>query len=132
MEIVEDESGDRYELVKRSADACLVRDLATGTTAYLPSDAVTTVAATDDLVDVVPSAIAAELPTRSAVVLVGLLGVAGPLSVRSILDATTFCERDLFALARVLVAEDVLEPVDLGERRGYGLTSEIAASFNRR
>lgn len=132
MELVEDASGDRYALVKRSTDACLVRDLTTGGTTYVPAGSVRTVTATDELAAAVPDAVAAELPTTTAVELVGLLGTAGPQTVRAILDATTLCERDLFALTRMLIAADVLEPATLGDRRGYRLAPEIAASFNRR
>lgn len=127
MQPVEDDTGTRYLLCKRSADSSLVRDPVTGTERYIPNDRLEPV----DAEPLEAAAAAVPAPLRTLLTSVhdeptlGLLfelEARGPLAVRTILGETTFCESDLNGRLSVLVAVGLLEDATVAGERGYGLT----------
>ncbi len=127
MTPVEDETGRRYLLRKRSSDASLVLDPETGTERYVENDRL-------EPVDESPFETAASpipAPVRTLLTSVhdeeslGLLvhlADAGPLDVLTILERSTFCESDLHGRLGVLTATGLLAETTVDGRRGYELT----------
>ncbi|ARS88614.1 DUF7346 family protein [Natrarchaeobaculum aegyptiacum] len=134
MQPVEDDTGNRYLLCKRSTDSSLVRDPVTGTERYIPNDRLETV----DVEPLEAAAGAVPAPLRTLLTSVhdeptlGLLfelEARGPLAVRTILGETTFCESDLNGRLSVLVAVGLLEEATVAGERGYGLTETGEAAL---
>lgn len=115
MPTVEDPDGRRYVLLKESADASLVRDLLTGERSYKPNEQLQAVEEGDILREAaksVPQSVRhlfEGIPDERALGLVILLAELGPTSVRRLLEETTYCESDLFAVLRELEAAGLLE-----------------------
>lgn len=134
MQPVEDDTGTRYLLCKRSADSSLVRDPVTGTERYVPNDRL-------EPVDVEPlEAAAGAVPASLRTLLTSVhdeptlgllfeLDARGPLAVRTILGETTFCESDLNGRLSVLVAVGLLEEATVAGERGYDLTETGEAAL---
>ena len=134
MHPVEDDTGNRYLLCKRSADSSLVRDPVTGTERYIPNDRLEPVDA--DPLEAAAGAVPAPLRTLLTSVhdepTLGLLfelEARGPLAVRTILGETTFCESDLNGRLSLLVAVGLLEDATVAGERGYGLTETGEAAL---
>jgi hypothetical protein len=119
--------GDRYLLVKSSAESSLVRDPETGEERYVPNDELTVTGES-------PLAVAASAvsePQRRLITAVhseAVLGLlveleaGGPLSVRSLLDRYDLCESDLHGRTAELRAAGLVEEADVGGERGYAAT----------
>lgn len=119
--------GDRYLLLKRSADASLVRDPETGEERYLPTDELTP---TGDP----PLAVAAyRVPEATRRVLTAVhseralgllveLDARGPLPVRAVLGETDLCESDLHGTVGELTAAGLVAETTVDGERGYRLT----------
>jgi len=128
MRTVRDETGDRFLLVKRSADASLVRDPETGTERYVDNERLEPVEGASRLETVaegVPEPVrritTAVHDDRSLGLLIDLVD-SGPLAVRTLLALDEYCESDLHGqLAEFRAADLVTETTVQGER-GYEAT----------
>jgi hypothetical protein len=128
MQTVRDASGDRYLLVKRSAESSRVRDPETGEERYVANEELTAAA------DTAPLAVAAAAvpePVRRVVTAahddraLGLLvevADRGPLSIVELLDASDLCESDLHGLLAEFRAAGLLEETTVHGERGYDAT----------
>jgi hypothetical protein len=128
MRTVRDESGKRWLLVKRSADASRVRDPETGAERSVETAGLARVDGASPLSTVaegVPEPVrritTAVHDDRSLGLLIDLVD-RGPLAVRALLDVDDFCESDLHGqLAEFRAAGLVMETRVAGER-GYEAT----------
>ena len=128
MKTVQDDTGRRYLLLKRSEHASLVRDPQNGNECYVQNDRLEDV---DDASPFETAASTVDSPVRTLLTSVhdeatlGLLvelADRGPLGVRTILDAGDFCESDLHGRLTVLSSAGLLEETDVGGERGYRVT----------
>lgn len=130
METVEDADGRRYVLAKRSGDAWLVRDPATGEETYRDPGELSVLEGVTPL-----STAAAGVPRPVRRLLVAVpneraLGLvvhavdAGPVGVRELLGTTTLCESDLHGLLAELVAAALLVETEVAGERGYEATED--------
>ena len=119
--------GDRYLLLKRSADASLVRDPQAGETRHLPTDELS--ATGDPPLSVaagrVPEPARRMVSTVDSPTALGLLvelDERGPLAVRTVLGDTELCESDLHGLVGDLRAAGLVAETDAAGDGGYRLT----------
>lgn len=134
MRTVEDESGRRYLLLKRSAESSLVRDVATGEERYVQNDELTELAGVDPL-ETAAAAVPDEV--RRLVTSVhddrglGLLVLLArePRPVRALLGATDLCESDLLGIATELRAAGLLEETTVDGERGYAATDDAVSAL---
>lgn len=135
MNTVEDDTGNRYLLVKRSDSASLVRDPETGTECYIQNDRLEPVDGESPLETAAHSVSEPLLTLLTSVhdeETLGLLlelSTRGPLGVRTLLDAYEFCESDLHGRLTVLVAAGLLEETDVAGERGYRLTDDCETAL---
>ena len=129
MRTVRDEDGDRYLLVKQSADSSRVRDPATGEERYVDNDRLTVVDGTSPLVtaaravpDGMRRLVLAVRDDRGLGLLV-VLADDGPASVRRLLGDFDFCESDLHGLLGEFRAAGLIDEAAVDGERGYALTS---------
>jgi hypothetical protein len=127
MQTVRDAAGDRYLLVKRSAESSRIRDPETGTEEYRPNDALTF----EDDAPISVQAAAVSDPIRRVVTAVhderslGLLidlADRGPVPVVDLLATTDLCESDLHGLLGELRAGGLVTESDVHGERGYDAT----------
>lgn len=120
MQILVDDDGRRYVLVKRSDESSLVRDPETGEQTYRPNDTLTPV---DDVSALEAAAAGLDDATRRAVLAcpddraLGLLVEVvdrGPTAAETLTDAYDLCESDLHGI--------------LGEFRAAGLVTETTVA----
>jgi hypothetical protein len=125
---VEDGSGTRYVLLKRSGDASLVRDPTTGEERYVGNDELSTVEGESALET---AARAVPEPTRRVLRAVhsdralGLLielDERGAVSVRDLLGSYDLCESDLHGLLAEFAAAGLVTETRVVGERGYELT----------
>lgn len=132
MRTVEDDAGNRYLLLKESADSSRVRDPETGEERYIPNDRLTAVAGVSPL-----EAATAGLPeglkrvltavhSERALGLLFVLEAEGPLSVRTLLGTYDLCESDLHGLLGEFRAAGLIEETSVNGDRGYR-TTDLAA-----
>jgi len=128
MRTVRDETGDRYLLVKRSAESSLVRDPETGNERYLPNTELTVdgeAAALETAASAVSPAVRRVLsatPNDQALGLLVELVDRGPLGVRTLLDSYDLCESDLHGLLAEFRAAGLLSETRVAGERGYEAT----------
>lgn len=128
MQTVEDAAGDRFLLLKRSSDAWLVRDPATGAERYREPEALSVVEGAPPLAVAAAAVPApaggplAAVPDERALGLVVTAVDDGPLGVRDLLDSTTLCESDLHGLLGELTTAALLDETDVAGERGYDAT----------
>ncbi|WP_226040995.1 hypothetical protein [Natrinema sp. DC36] len=128
MNTIEDDTGKRYLLLKRSDSASLVRDPETGNECYIQNDRLEAVGDESALETAARSVSDPVLTLLTAVHDEETLGLLvelserGPLSVRTLLDAYDFCESDLHGRLTVLTAAGLLEETDVAGERGYRIT----------
>jgi len=128
MQTVRDASGDRYLLVKRSAESSRVRDPATGEERYLPNaelsfggdEAPLSVAAAA-VPEPVRRVVAAAHDDRSLGLLVELAD-RGPLAAVDLLGAYDLCESDLHGLLSEFRAAGLVAESTVAGERGYDAT----------
>jgi len=131
---VRDDAGERHLLVKRSGDACLLRDPRTGAERYVEADALTAEGRP-------PLVTAAEgvserardsLPVAGdrAVGLLADLAARGPLGVRRMLDDYELCESDLHGALAELRAAGLLAETRVAGERGYEATDAARAALS--
>ncbi|WP_439025857.1 DUF7346 family protein [Haloarchaeobius sp. DT45] len=128
MRTVRDDSGDRYLLVKRSSDASLVRDPATGEERYVENDRLESVDGETPLetaASAVPPAVRRILTAthddRSLGLLVELVD-GGPIAVRDLLASYDLCESDMLGLLTEFRAAGLAEEATIAGERGYDAT----------
>jgi hypothetical protein len=131
MQTVRDDAGDRYLLVKRSAESSRIRDPDTGEEEYRPNDALTFEA------EALPSVEATAIPEpvrrvvtaahddRSLGLLIDLVD-RGPLPVAELLSTTDLCESDLHGLVMEFRAAGLVVETSVHGERGYDATETAA------
>ncbi|PCR89844.1 DUF7346 family protein [Natrinema ejinorense] len=130
MKTVEDDTGRRYLLLRRSDNASLVRDPETGNECYVQNDRLEAVdgeSALETAAGTVSDPVLTLLTNVHDEETLGLLielSERGPLGVRTLLDAYQFCESDLHGRLTVLSAAGLLEEADIAGERGYGVTED--------
>lgn len=128
MNVVEDETGRRFVLRKRSSDAWLVRDPNTGETEYRDPATLTVVAEADSLTTAAGGVSPAVRTLVTAVPNERILGLVvtvvdrEAVGVRTLLDGTTLCESDLHGALAELVAAGLLDETTVAGERGYAAT----------
>lgn len=127
MNAVRDDEGTTYLLLKRSHEASLVRDPATGTECYIRNDRLEAV--DESPLDVAVRSVPQPVRTLLSAVhddrtLGFLLTLAdrGATDVRTLLSITDFCESDLHGRIAELTAAGLLEEARVGGERGYRVT----------
>ncbi|MDZ7702785.1 MAG: hypothetical protein U5J98_12400 [Halobacteriales archaeon] len=133
MRTVEDESGRRYVLLKRSREASLVRDVETGELSHQPTaelsvvdDASPLAAAAEGLPDAARRLVSTVRDDRTLGLLVALEAADG-LAARTLLDAEDYCESDLHGLVSELRAAGLVAEATVDGEPGYRLTESAAA-----
>jgi hypothetical protein len=132
---VRDDDGNRLLLRKESGDTALVYDPESGDERHVerstltaieasPLEATAQAAIDDDLRQLLLA-----IPNERALGLVVTLADRGPLSVRSLLAETTFCESDLSGLLASLAAAGVIEDTDVTGERGYAVTESARGAL---
>ncbi|WP_435553098.1 DUF7346 family protein [Natrinema sp. CGMCC1.2065] len=134
MNTVEDDTGKRYLLRKRSEDASLVRDPETGNECYIRNDRLEAVdqTALETAAQSVPDPVLTFLTNVHDAETLGLLielAERGPLGVRTLLDAYDFCESDLHGRLTVLSAAGLLEEAEIAGERGYRVTADCETAL---
>jgi hypothetical protein len=135
MRTVEDDTGRRYLLLKRSDSASLVRDPANGNECYVRNDRLETVDEESPLetatrcVDGSLLTLLTNVHDEETLGLLIELAERGPLGVRTLLDTAGVCESDLHGRLTVLTAAGLLEETDVAGERGYRVTEECAAAL---
>lgn len=131
VEPVEDESGRRFLLQKRSSDSWLLLDPDSGETLYRDPEELTVLTDASPLETAAASAVPEPvrrllLAVRSdrALGLVITVADRGPIAVRTLLAETTLCESDLHGQLAELVAAGLLQEARVAGERGYETTSD--------
>ncbi|MXR50099.1 hypothetical protein GRX03_00550 [Halovenus sp. WSH3] len=134
---VEDDSGTRYLLLKRSSESSLVRNVETGEREHVPNDRLTGLedaSALDAILAPVPEEVRTLLSAvhddRALAVLLEL-DTEGPMGVRQLLSAYEFCESDLHGLLAELQAAGLIEETTVAGERGYTATETAADALAR-
>jgi len=128
MRTVRDETGKRYLLVKRSADASRVRDPTTGEERYVENARLETVEGTSPLETAasgIPASvrrIATAVRDDRSIGLLVLLVDRGPVGVRTLLDVDDYCESDLHGQLAEFRAAGLVTEATAGGERGYDAT----------
>ncbi|PGF14988.1 hypothetical protein CP556_01815 [Natrinema sp. CBA1119] len=136
MKTVEDDTGKRYLLRKRSDTASLVRDPETGNECYIQNDRLEAVgdeSALETAARSVSNPVLTLLTNVHDEETLGLLvelSERGPLGVRTLLDAYDFCESDLHGRFAVLSAAGLLEETDVAGERGYRITETCETALD--
>ena len=134
MRTVEDRSGRRYLLLKRSSDASLVRDAATGEHRHVPTAELTPVEGVSPLETAATSlppaarALASAVHDDRTLGLLVALEAADGLPARALLDADDRCESDLHGLLVELRAAGLVEAATVDGEDGYRLADDAAAT----
>lgn len=134
MRTVEDESGRRYLLEKRSSSASRVRDLETGEVDHLPNGQLTEVDGATPLdlaADTVPDPVRRILtatPDAAALGLLVDLHHRGPLAVRSMLADYDLCESDVHGRLSELRAAGLVTETTVAGEPGYAVTETAAVA----
>lgn len=133
---VEDRDGNRYILLKESAESSLVRDPDTDERRHIPNDELEPVGAASPLVtatgalpDEVVTLLTA-VPDRRGLGLVLELDAEGPLRVRTLLASYDLCESDLHGLLAELRAAGLLRETTVAGQRGYDTTETASAALD--
>lgn len=134
MRTVEDESGRRYLLEKRSSSASRVRDLETGEVDHLPNDRLTDLDGATPLdlaADTVPDPLrrlVTATPDAAALGLLVDLHRRGPLAVRSMLTDYDLCESDLHGRLSEFRAAGLVTETTVAGEAGYAATEAAAVA----
>jgi hypothetical protein len=135
MKTVEDDTGKRYLLLKRSDSASLVRDPDNGNECYIQNDRLEAIGEESALETAARSVsepvvtLLTNVHDEETLGLLVELSERGPLGVRLLLDAYDFCESDLHGRLTVLSAAGLLEETEIAGERGYRLTEECESAL---
>lgn len=130
MKTVRADDGTRYLLLKRSGDASLVRDPATGNECYVRNDRLETVDGANPLetaaagIDPTTRTILRTVHDDESLGLLVDLADRGPTRVRTLLDRYDSCESDLHGRLTQLTLADLLEETAVDGERAYQLTDD--------
>lgn len=136
MKTVRDDDGTPYLLLKRSAQASLVRDPATGNECYVRNERLEEVESESALetaaTGIDPAVRRLLRSVRDDRSLGLLIEVAdrGPTGVRTILDEYDFCESDLHGLLASVTAAGLLEETEVAGERGYRATDDCRRALS--
>lgn len=134
MKSVQDDTGKRYLLLKRSEHASLVRDPETGNECYVQNDRLEDIdesgleTAARSVSEPVRTFLAA-VHDETTLGLVIELADRGPLGVRTLLDAYDLCESDLHGRLTTLTSAGLLEETEIAGERGYRTTATCDRSL---
>lgn len=135
MKSVQDDTGRRYLLLKRSDSASLVRDPENGNECYIQNDRLEVVDEESPLETAARSVgdpvltLLTNVHDEETLGLLVELAERGPLGVRTLLDGYDFCESDLHGRLTVLTAAGLLEETDVAGERGYRLTEDCETAL---
>lgn len=135
MRTVEDGTGRRLLLLKRSDETSLVADPETGEREYVDNDDLSAVEGAGPLetaaagVDPSVRRLVTAVPDDRALGLVVTLVDRGPLGVVALLDGTTLCESDLHGLLAELRAAGLIAETEVDGRRGYEATDRARTAI---
>ena len=127
---VEDDSGRRYVLVKRSGDASLVRDPTTGEERYVENGELSAVEGESPLetaARAVPGSarrVLGAVHSDRALGLLVELDERGPVPVHDLMGSYDLCESDLHGLLAEFTAAGLLTETRVVGERGYELTDD--------
>lgn len=128
MRTVRDGDDNRYQVLKVSGDAYLLRDPATGEERYRPAEELEPIDDRDALgvaAEAVPESVRRVLASthddRSLGLLIEIVD-RGPMSVLELLDEYTLCESDLHGLCGELRAAGLIAETTVNGHRGYEAT----------
>jgi len=136
VQIVRDDEGRRYLLVKRSGESSLVRDPGSGEERYLPNDRLEPVdesalsAAAGSVPEGTRRAVLAAHDERALGLLVEVVD-RGPVAVRSLLADYDLCESDLHGLLAEFRAAGLVEEARVAGERGYAPTDAASEAVDR-
>ena len=128
METVEDQEGQRFLRLKRSAESSLVADPTTGRRCYLPNETLTPVERAGDELPLIDSIdpdvrrLVATVRTERTLGLMRLLELTDGLPAIAVLEQTDWCESELFATVQELEAAGLLRRTEIDGREGYELS----------
>lgn len=129
MRTVRDDDGNKYLLLKESAESSLVRDPETGEERYLPNDGLKTAgesplgAAARSVPRPIRRALSAAHDDRSLGLLVEL-DRRDAVAVRDLLGDYDLCESDLHGAVAEFRAAGLVKETRVAGERGYELTDE--------
>lgn len=134
---VRDEDGNRYVLLKRSAESSLVRDPRTGDSKHVPNDELELLSdesvlptVLEAIPDDVVTVLTAVHDSRTLAVLLEL-DADGPIAVRTLLSEYEFCESDLHGLLAELRAAGLLREQSVAGERGYETTATASSALSK-
>lgn len=137
MTIVEDDGGRRYLLIKRSSSASLLQSLDTGDQAYHPNKTFRVITdghsgepIPEEVLTLIGDTDIESTDDRFLEVLT-VLARGEPVPIRSLLDLTTLCESDLFAILRELEVRDIVETTTIGAEPARQLTADAEETINQ-
>lgn len=136
MRTVEDGSGTRYLLLKRSGDSSLVRDPASGEERYLdnaelsPAEGVSALETAAKEVDEPIRRLLSAVHDDRTLGFLLVLDTRGPTSVRELLGIDALCESDLHGTLAELRAAGLLEEVEVAGERGYATTERATDALS--
>jgi hypothetical protein len=128
MRTVRDADGTRYVLLKESGESSLVRDPETGEKRHVPTATLERVEGESPLATAaraVPAPVRRVLtgvPDERALGLLLELDARGPVSVRTLLEASDLCESDLAGLLAEFRAAGLVTESRIAGERGYETT----------
>ncbi len=137
MRTVRGADGDRYLLLKESAESSRVRDPVTGEERHLPNDELEPVDGESPLATAARALpdparrLVTAVPDRRALGLLVELDERGPLDVHVLLNAYDLCESDLHGLLAEFRAAGLIEEADVAGRRGYRVTDDGSDALDR-
>jgi hypothetical protein len=136
MQTVRDGDGREYLLLKRSAEASLVREPGSGEESYVPNDELEPVDC-DPLATaagVVPEELSRLLTAVRDERALGLLleiDARGPVGVRTLLSSYGLCESDLHGLVGEFRAAGLVTEQRVGGERGYDTTASAGDALDQ-
>ncbi|WIV67623.1 DUF7346 family protein [Natrialbaceae archaeon AArc-T1-2] len=136
MKPVRDDDGTRYLLLKRSAEASLVRDPTTGNECYVrndrlePEEDATVLETAATGVDPAIRRLLRGVHDDETLGFLLELAERGATDVRTILERYDVCESDLHGRLAELAAAGLLEEVDVDGERGYRISDDCERALS--
>ena len=134
---VRDDDGNRYVLLKRSAESSLVRDPRTGNRKHVPNDELELLSdesvfstVLEAIPDDVVTVLTAVHDDRTLAILLEL-DADGPIAARTLLSLYEFCESDLHGLLAELRAAGLVREQSVAGERGYETTAAASTALSK-
>lgn len=133
---VRDGDGNRYLLLKQSAESSLVRDPATGERCHLPNERLEPVEDEEPLstyartVHADVRSVLTAVRDDTALGLLLAIDASGPVDVRTLLSETTLCESDLHGLLAEFKVAGLIEETTIVGERGYDTTDRATGALD--